>query len=410
MLCSPARLMPSAARLLASVACPAAFQPRTRGPVGHARGGARARILVIAGTRPECIKLAPLMHALEGHAALSVILINSGQHLLAVRECFAEFGVRCDVELAELPQLPHLAAAHQHLRTELRAVAERYAPAAVLVQGDTLTAYSAARAARDAGCMLAHIEAGLRTDAMLDPFPEEWFRRRIACHANIHFAPSASAEANLLAEGVEKRAIHRVGNTGIDSLKRLLDDGRYQRHHAARSDNSLLATLHRRANCDGNASIVCDALADVAEARPGLRILFPVHPNPRIAATIRRRLGSHRSVDLVEPMRYPQFVERAAQAALIVSDSGGIQEEAPHLGTPLLVPRLNTERPECLTTGFVQLVPVDRAAIVKHALTALDTPRRPALPIDDDAPFGAGDAARRIVGVLEHALLERAPT
>lgn len=383
-------------------------QSPTRDAVSRTGSNGKARILIVAGTRPECIKLAPVMHALEGHAGLSVILINSGQHLLAVRECLVEFGLRCDVELGELPQLPHLAAAHQHLRMELCAIAKRYAPAAVLVQGDTLTTYSAARAAREAGCMLAHIEAGLRTDAMLDPFPEEWFRRRIASYANIHFAPSASAEVNLLAEGVDRRAIHRVGNTGIDSLKRLLDDPRHRHRPGARRDNTLLATLHRRANCDGNASIVCGALAEIAEARPGLRVLFPVHPNPRIALTIRRRLGSHRAVDLVEPMRYPQFVEKAARAALIVSDSGGIQEEAPHLGTPLLVPRSNTERPECLATGFVQLVPVDRAAIVQYALAALDSPRRPALPIDDDAPFGAGNAARRIVNVLEKILLERA--
>jgi UDP-N-acetylglucosamine 2-epimerase (non-hydrolysing) len=170
----------------------------------------------------------------------------------------------------------------------------------------------------------------------------------------------------------------------------------------------LLVTLHRRGNCDGNESIVCDALADIATTRRGLRVLFPVHPNPRVSATIRRRLGSHPAFDLVEPMPYPQFVESAACAALIVSDSGGIQEEAPHLGTPLLVPRSNTERPECLATGFVQLVPVHRDAIVAHALRALDTPRRPALPIDDDAPFGGGDASARILRVLEKTLLERA--
>jgi len=363
--------------------------------------------MIVAGTRPECIKLAPVVHALAGDSFLPAIMVNSGQHRSAVRESFADFGLRCDVELPEMPRLSHLAASYRHLRGELYAVAMRYAPDLVLVQGDTLTAYSAARAARDAGCKLAHIEAGLRTEALLEPFPEEWFRRRIARYADVHFAPSASAVENLLAEGIQARDIHRVGNTGIDSLKRLLDDPRHVRSCQRRRDNALLATLHRRGNGDANASIICDALAEVVRERPGLRVLFPVHPNPRTSSTIRRRLGAHPAFDLVEPMRYPRFVESAARAALIVSDSGGIQEEAPHLGTPLLVPRSNTERPECLATGFVQLVPVDQEAIVRRALDVLDSPPRPALPITDDAPFGGGDAASRIVNVIKTTLVER---
>jgi len=375
-----------------------------------ARGttGLRGRLLIVAGTRPECIKLAPLIRALAGHPALTLTLVNSGQHLRAVRESFAEFGLRCDAELEELPELPHLAGAHQHLRTHLRALLIRYVPDLVLVQGDTLTAYSAARAAHDTACTIAHVEAGLRTDAALEPFPEEWFRRRIARYAHIHFAPSASAVDNLIAEGIDAHAIHHVGNTGIDSLKRLLEDPGHIRRRRHRRSNAMLATLHRRANCDRNASVVCDALTDIVRARTGVRVLFPVHPNPRVAVTVRRRLGCHPSFDLVHPMRYAQFVESAACAALIVSDSGGLQEEAPHLGTRLLVPRSNTERPECLTTGFVQLVAIERAAIVERALSILDSPPPPALPINDHAPFGGGDAATRIVRVLEKMLAERA--
>jgi UDP-N-acetylglucosamine 2-epimerase (non-hydrolysing) len=365
-------------------------------------------VLIVAGTRPECIKLAPIVTALSSHPQLATILVNSGQHQGAVRESLAEFGLRSNIELAALPKLPHLASAHQHLRAELRAVVRRCTPDLVLVQGDTLTAYSGARAARDTGCALAHVEAGLRTDAVLEPFPEEWFRRRIARFAQIHFAPCRSAVENLVAEGVAEHAVHHVGNTSIDSLREFLDDPERKLHRARRPSATVLVTLHRRGNYDRNASIVCDALLDLAAARPELRMLFPVHPNPRVSATIRRRLGAHSSFDLVEPLPYREFVDHALHAALIISDSGGVQEEAPHLGTPLLVPRCNTERPECLATGFVRLVSVDRAAIVRAALESLQAPRLPALPIDDNAPFGAGRAASMIISALETMLLERA--
>ena len=409
--------MPSAGRLLA---CLQRDEARTSPALGdrfrslpattvHARGGSERKIvLIVAGTRPECIKLAPVVRALADHPDLSTLLVNSGQHAQAVRETLAEFGLGSDVELAPLPRLPHLSASHQHLRVELREVMQRYKPDTVIVQGDTLTAYSGARAAYDTGYTLAHVEAGLRTDAMLDPFPEEWFRRRIAHFAQIHFAPCRSAMENLVAEGVDERTVHHVGNTGIDSLREFLDDPEYKQHRAHRASATVLVTLHRRANYDRNASIVCDALIDLAAARPELRMLFPVHPNPRVSATIRRRLDAHPAFDLVEPLPYRDFVEHALHAALIISDSGGIQEEAPHLGTPLLVPRCNTERPECLATGFVRLVPVDRTAIVRAAMDELQASRLPALPIDDDAPFGSGRAASMIVSALETMLLERA--
>lgn len=406
--------MTSAARLLAPVYDPPSpsvgdrRRSLFRGAVATGRPARNAIILIVAGTRPECIKLAPIVHALEGHSKFTTILINSGQHQLAVRESLAEFGLVSDIELAALPTLPHLAAAHQHLRVELRSVVQRYGPDLVLVQGDTLTAYTGARAAHDAGCPVAHVEAGLRTDAVLEPFPEEWFRRRIARYAQVHFAPSASAVQNLLAEGVDRRSVYRVGNTGIDSLRRLLAGPRNGLRHNQPVDSTVLVTLHRRANYDRNAAIVCDALIDLAGARPGLRVLFPVHPNPRVSATIRRQLAAHPAFDLVEPMRYRDFVESARRAALIISDSGGVQEEAPHLGTPLLVPRCNTERPESLATGFVRLVAVERAAIVRAALDALGSPRRPAVPIDDRAPYGAGDAATAVVSVLRAMVVEQA--
>jgi UDP-N-acetylglucosamine 2-epimerase (non-hydrolysing) len=364
-------------------------------------------VLVIAGTRPECIKLTPIVRLLARHERLRMVLVNSGQHCLAVRRTFAEFDIRCDIELAELPQFHSLGASHDHLRVELRAAVERMRPAMVIVQGDTLTSYSGARAAHDASTPIAHVEAGLRTDAISDPFPEEWFRRRITRHASLHFAPSVSAAGNLLAEGVDGRTVHQVGNTGIDSLRALLAEVRSAEAAVRPVRDTVLVTLHRRENHDHNAVIVCDALIALTDARPDLRVLLPVHPNPRVSGTIRRRLAAHPAFDLVAPMSYRDFVLCAARAALIISDSGGVQEEAPHLGTHLLVPRCNTERPECLETGWVQLVRADRASILEAALERLAAPSTAALPIDESAPFGDGNAAERIVAIVEHASLEQ---
>lgn len=378
----------------------------------HARVGRRPpgtssqTILIVAGTRPECIKLAPIVHALAGHRELDAIVVNSGQHADAVRRTFDGFGVTCDLALPAHAGSPNLVSSTRRMEQLLHDVIHRARPAMVLVQGDTLTAFAGARAARAAGVPLIHVEAGLRAPTVTDPFPEEWFRRRIARHADLHFAPSASACRNLLDEGVTHHAIHHVGNTGIDSLRALLAQVGAPRAAGTAAAPHVLVTLHRRENWDGNADIVCNALLALAGLHPALRFVLPVHPNPRIATRLRRRLGEHPRFDLVAPMEYRAFVTMAATAALVISDSGGIQEEAPHLGVPLLVPRSCTERPEGVATGFVQLVRIDHDAIVAAATAMLAAPRRPALPFDRHAPFGAGDAAQRIVEVLATIMAE----
>src|SRR6202171_1145542 len=276
------------------------------------RKGSPPVVLIIAGTRPECIKLAPLVRRLAGHDRLRLVLVNSGQHCLAVRRTFAEFDIRCDIELGELPRFEWLGASHDHLRVELRAVLDRIKPAMLIVQGDTLTAYSGARAARDTSTVLAHVEAGLRTDTIADPFPEEWFRRRIARYASIHFAPSASATRNLLAEGTDQRTVHQVGNTGIDSLRTLLAEMPLPDQITRRARDIVLVPLHRRETHGRTAGIACDALLALVPARPDLRVLFPIPPTPRVSAPIRRRLDSHPAFDLVAPMSYRDFVFNAA--------------------------------------------------------------------------------------------------
>jgi len=364
--------------------------------------------VVIAGTRPECIKLAPVVRELAQRRGFAGIVVNSGQHQEAVRRTFAEFGIKCDIELPSLPAAPNLTIASGYLTRQLVGVIAHYRPLLVIVQGDTLTAYAGARAGARSECPVVHVEAGLRAPSVSDPFPEEWFRRRIAQHADYHFAPCVSAYLNLLAEGTPAERIYRVGNTGIDSLRTLLAQGGIHSARGATTRSQVLVTLHRRENWDGKADIICDALVALASRRPDLRMTLPVHPNPRIAPRIRHRLSGHAQFTLVAPMAYREFITAAAGAALVISDSGGIQEEVPHLGVPLLVPRSCTERPEGIATGFVRLVEVDREAIVREALALLAKPRTNPLPFDHHAPFGDGTAAARIVDVLESALADAA--
>jgi UDP-N-acetylglucosamine 2-epimerase (non-hydrolysing) len=367
-------------------------------------------VMIVAGTRPECIKLAPVIRALAARGRLRAMVVNSGQHRAAVREMLASFGIGCDIELDAPPPLPNLRASCRHLRDRLHAVIAASAPDFVLVQGDTLTAYAGARAGHDANRPVVHVEAGLRTESVSDPFPEEWFRRRIARHASVHFAPSVSAVRHLHREGIDPATIHRVGNTGIDCLRALLHEWALAGESPASTEPTILVTLHRRENWGHNADVICDALTEIAARRPELRLVFPVHPNPRVAPRIRRRLGGLPGFDLVAPMAYRDFVRAAASAALVISDSGGVQEEIPHLGTPLLVPRTNTERPESIATGFVRLVAADRDLLVSLALELLAAPRRAPLPFDRHAPYGAGDAGQRIAEILESQCLAPMPS
>ncbi len=344
------------------------------------------------------------MRELEQRRAFGGIVVNSGQHAAAVQRTFAEFRVTCDIELSQLPGAPNLAAATRALSARLAEVIEREEPSLVVVQGDTLTAYAGARAAAELRYPVAHVEAGLRSPCVSDPFPEEWFRRRIARIADLHFAPCESAFVNLRDEGVARERIHLVGNTGIDSLRALL--AQHSAEPPAHVTSEVLVTLHRRENWDGKADEICDALLALAAKRPELRVLLPVHPNPRIAPRLRKRLSGHPQFTLVAPLAYREFIAAVRRAVLVVSDSGGIQEEVPHLGVPLLVPRSCTERPEGVATGFVRIVPVTRDAIVREALEMLDAPRRPPLAFDRAAPFGDGASAGRIVDVLESVLAD----
>lgn len=365
--------------------------------------GARARrVMVFAGTRPEAIKLAPLVDAMRGLPGVDTALVASGQHPGMVASTLAHLGLSADASLPPVPPGSSLSRTVRHLRDQCRDAAIEWAADAIVVQGDTSTAYAGALAGRAAGIPVAHVEAGLRTATPLRPFPEEPFRRRIATLAEWHFAPTRAAAHHLLAEGAPSGNVHVVGNTVVDVLRRALQAS----PPAMATGAHVVLTLHRRENYGHGMDHVCEAVLELMARHPGLRLVCPVHPNPMVGARMRRLLGGHPRVDLVPPVAYQPFIQLLATARLVVTDSGGIQEEAPYLGVPVLVVREATERPEALGYGGLRLVPPAREAIVSAAETALAEPRPAAVAFDDAAPFGDGASGARIATLLTAALLQ----
>jgi UDP-N-acetylglucosamine 2-epimerase (non-hydrolysing) len=349
-------------------------------------------VMVLAGTRPEGIKLAPLVSQLRRDLDARIVLVDSGQQPGRVGEALAPFGLTCDVEL-ELTRstgsLPELAAA---LTTQTDRVLIRHRPAAVVVQGDTLTAFIGALVAFWHRRRVVHLEAGLRTHDLGQPFPEEANRAMLARFASLHLAPTATAQAHLIAEGVPADRIVLTGNTVVDALYQLLDSGRAdpplwidQRRRV------LLATAHRRENWGDGLVGICGALRRIAAAYPDLQVVMVAHPNPAVAAMLSSLLDSARGVRITPPLPYPRLVGLLAMASLVVTDSGGLQEEAASLGVPLLVTRDTTERPEALAGGTGRLVGTDPDVIVAAAHEALGRIRPPWR----ESPFGDGRAARR---------------
>ncbi|MBL0164110.1 MAG: UDP-N-acetylglucosamine 2-epimerase (non-hydrolyzing) [Xanthomonadales bacterium] len=356
--------------------------------------------MIVAGTRPECLKLVSTITALRGLLGDDVLLVNSGQHQAMVERSFAQFGIRCDRSLGS-HACGSLSRAISSLRSSLRAVVQAAAPQLIVAQGDTSTAYATALAARDCGTTLAHIEAGLRTAHPFRPFPEECFRRRIARSAGLHFAPTPLAVKNLIGEGVNPGSIHLVGNTIIDLLREqygwpLFDISTL----IPKTSEFAVLTLHRRENYGRLLDHVCRGIIDLLDRCPDLGIVCPLHPNALAAARIHRHLTGHPRVVLLEPLDYRPFIALLARSRLIITDSGGIQEEAPYLGTPVLVVRENTERPEGIALGVSTLVNTETHSIAAESVRLLSLPRPTPLAFDGFAAYGDGHSGIRITSTV----------
>jgi len=369
---------------------------------------ANRRILTVFGTRPEAIKLVPLLRALGEDERFQSRICVSRQHRGMLDQVLSVAGITPDRDV-ELERsglgLDQLTAA---LLTGVGAAMDAERPDMVVVQGDTATAMAGALAAYYRKIPIAHVEAGLRSGDIHHPWPEEVNRRIIATIAALHFAPTRKAAEALLAENVAPATVHVTGNTVIDALHWITACIAQQPHLAARMANLeerfarrriIGVTAHRRENWGEGMDAIADAVARLAQ-RPDVGIVFPVHLNPAVRGPMEQRLAGLSNVALVEPFDYPNFARLLATATLMLSDSGGVQEEAPALGTPVLVMRETTERPEGIEAGTARLVGTDPHRIVAEAERLLDDEAARTAMARAHNPYGDGKAAKRIVDLL----------
>ncbi len=358
------------------------------------------KVLIVAGTRPEAIKLAPLVLALRNEPWADVRVVATAQHREMLDQVLTMFGITPDVDLDLMEPNQTLASLTARLLTALDQTILVERPDVVIGQGDTTTTLATALACFYRRIPFGHVEAGLRTGDLARPFPEEMNRVVAGRLTTVHFAPTARARENLLAEGIDNRAIHVTGNTVIDAL---LDVA--ARHGSIGLDldpdkRLVLVTAHRRENFGAPLAELCDALLAIADAHPDVQLLYPVHLNPHVSDLVRGRLSGHPRIRLCEPLAYGPFVAALKRSYLVLTDSGGVQEEAPALGKPVLVLREDTERPEAVEAGVVKVVGMRAARIIEETGRLLR---------DDDAyramargvsPYGDGRASERIVSVL----------
>jgi UDP-N-acetylglucosamine 2-epimerase (non-hydrolysing) len=358
-----------------------------------------AGLLVVLGTRPEAIKLAPVIDAAR-RRGVPVRVCTTGQHTDMLAPILEFFAITPDDDLnvMQAGQTPLAVAARVFER--LPAVFADARPEWTIVQGDTTTTYAAAAVSFHQRVRLAHVEAGLRTGDRFRPFPEEMNRRLTSVLADLHFAPTPQAAENLRCEAVPADRIFVTGNTVVDAVTAILQTPRPLPETLARRDGRLVVvTAHRRESFGAPLERICRAVLQLAERHPDLTIAFPVHRNPAVRQAVERSLSGHPRVVLLDPLPYPEFVHLLRRSCLVLTDSGGIQEEAPTIRVPALVLREVTERPEALESGWVDLAGTEPGEILRQAEVWLARDPR-GLPPASANPFGDGKAAERIADVV----------
>jgi UDP-N-acetylglucosamine 2-epimerase (non-hydrolysing) len=367
--------------------------------------GARKRILAVVGTRPEAIKMAPVIRALQSAPWAEVRVLATAQHRQMLDQVRVAVAIVPDVDLDIMAPNQTLPELTSRLLSRLDEVFARERPDAVLIQGDTTTVMTAAMAAFYRRIDIGHVEAGLRTGDLHNPFPEEMNRIVAGRLSRWHFAPTAGARDNLLREGFDPSSVHVTGNTVIDALLEVVQREVPLPVEVPEGRRMLLVTAHRRENFGAPFREICGAVRDIADRHADVHVVYPVHPNPNVSGPAHEILSGHARIVLCPPLDYLPFVAAMKRAHLILTDSGGVQEEAPALGKPVLVMRQETERPEAVEAGVVKLVGPVREAIVAEASRLLDDPEAYARMARGVSPYGDGRAAGRIVDILGRDLL-----
>lgn len=379
--------------------------------MSYAAGGSasRKRVMVVFGTRPEAIKMAPVVEALKATPGIETLVAVTAQHRQMLDQVLDLFGIVPDDDLDVMAPGQTLPDLFGRILSGMTDVLARRKPDLVLVHGDTSTTFATALAAFYAKVAIGHVEAGLRTGDLQAPWPEEANRRLTAPLTSLHFAPTDQSRANLLAENLPSNAVHVTGNTVIDALLAVVDrfknDPQLTASLAERfpfldaGKRLVLITGHRRENFGGGFEQICLALRDLAQ-RGDVQLVYPVHLNPQVQEPVNRILAGVDNVVLIPPQDYLPFVYLMSRSHLILTDSGGIQEEAPSLGKPVLVMRDTTERPEAVTAGTVRLVGTDRARIVSEVNRLLDDEETHRTMARAHNPYGDGLASRRIAEII----------
>lgn len=367
-------------------------------------------LAIVLGTRPEAVKLAPLIQLLREHESISLTVISTGQHKQMLQQIVEWFEITVDIDLELMLTNQSLADLSSRCLTSLNQIFTKRPFDFVFVQGDTTTAFIAALAAFYNKIPVAHVEAGLRTFNKLSPWPEEVNRNLISRIADYHFVPTPSNRTNLLNENIKDSTIFVTGNTVIDALlfsaekidkQKLVPDGLHEFYAGNLSTNKvILITGHRRENMGAGFIAICSAIKKLATNHPDVYFVYPVHLNPNVREIVLPLLSGHSNIKLINPLGYPEFVSLMQRSYLILTDSGGVQEEAPSLGKPVLVMRDTTERPEGLMAGTVQLVGTNEESIVQAAEQLLKDSNLYHTMSGISNPYGDGTASERIAEIL----------
>jgi len=369
---------------------------------------AKQRVLLIFGTRPEAIKMAPVIEMLKNHSnSIEHAVCVTGQHREMLDQILSFFDIQPDYDLDVMRESQTLVSLSSAILDGIQQVFTRFKPDIVLVQGDTTTATIAGLAAFYSGIKVHHVEAGLRTLDKYSPYPEEINRQVTARIADIHYAPTITAKNNLLDEGISPNQIWVTGNTVIDALFLALD--KLENYHSdtlselkillQKNKKLILVTGHRRESFGGGFQRIGMALKHLAH-RDDVQIIYPVHLNPKVSIPVKELLGEINNIHLIDPLGYPEFLWLMNKAHIILTDSGGIQEEAPSLNIPVLVMRDTTEREEAIQAGSARLVGTDFEKIYSECSKLLDSTKEYEEMTQKANPFGDGNASGRILDVI----------
>lgn len=370
----------------------------------------KKRIMCVFGTRPEAVKMAPVVHALQKSQKLEPVVVSTAQHREMLDQMIKWFQLKPAYDLDVMRHGQSLAGITARVLEGMDGLLNESKPDLLLVQGDTITVMAAALAAFYHKIPVGHVEAGLRTDNLYNPFPEEMSRRQVSQIATLHFAPTKLAVENLRRSGITEN-VYMTGNTVIDALldtANRLTKTKVEPEIFGHADfdkyKVLLVTAHRRENWGEGMDGIAGALRELVEAYPQIQVLYPIHKNPIVRQSIEPIFANHDRLVMVEPLDYVPFVYAMQRSFFVLTDSGGIQEEAPSLGKPVLVMRTTTERPEAMEAGAARLVGIEKQGIVTAAKELLDSPEAYGKMSKAVNPFGDGKASDRIVSAIEEYL------